>query len=262
MDMREICDAAGVRVMLVPQAHWNDEEIAVVKLGELRRIAEQAERRALTADRRESERIVHSQERLRGALAQLGFAVEGDLPTLVERACGALLGQESALSASARPSEVQQGLLETPVRFPVTCVRERAERTEAENRALRQLLAVHVSGASLYTDDGELQENTQRPFIDFYLDTPADIQRKLQERAGAAARLLETPVHPIGLSIKAQSAIGRWVSESMDQAVANGASGPGIPDELVEIALWLHALAELAESERAGDVPQSVERVS
>ena len=62
-------------------------------------------------------------------------------------------------------------------------LRERAERAKAENRALRRLLAVRVSGASLYTDDGELQDNSQHPFIDYYLDSPAVIHRKLQERA-------------------------------------------------------------------------------
>ena len=53
---------------------------------------------------------------------------------------------------------------------------------DAENRALRRLLAVRVSGASLYIDDGELQDNSQHPFIDYYFDSPAEIHRKLQER--------------------------------------------------------------------------------
>ena len=62
-------------------------------------------------------------------------------------------------------------------------LRDRAERAEAENRALRRLLAVRVSGASLYTDDGGLEDNSKPPFIDYYLDSPAVIHRKLQERA-------------------------------------------------------------------------------
>jgi hypothetical protein len=61
--------------------------------------------------------------------------------------------------------------------------RKQVEHADAENRALRRLLAVRVSGASLYTDDGELQDNSQRPFIDYYCDSPAEIHRKLQERA-------------------------------------------------------------------------------
>ena len=65
-------------------------------------------------------------------------------------------------------------------------LRDRAERAEAENRALRRLLAVRVSGASLYTDDGELQDNSQHPCIDYYFDSPAEIHRKLQERAAPA----------------------------------------------------------------------------
>lgn len=53
---------------------------------------------------------------------------------------------------------------------------------DIEIQQLRQLLAVRVAGALLYADDGELQDNTQHPCIDFRRDTPSDIQRKLQER--------------------------------------------------------------------------------
>jgi hypothetical protein len=55
-----------------------------------------------------------------------------------------------------------------------------------ENILLRQILALRVSGCSqLYTDDGELQDNSERPFIDYKRDSATDIQRKLQERAAA-----------------------------------------------------------------------------
>lgn len=200
MDMREICDAAGVRVMLVPQAHWNDEEIAVVKLGELRRIAEQAERRALTADRRESERIVHSQERLRGALAQLGVAAEGDLPTLVERACGALLGQENALSASARPSEVQQGLLETPVRFPVTCVAGPRQAGLIEEEDLHGFVFNELDNAKISAYVGVVR--SPREFVEYL--------RSLQSLDFSDAR----PVDDDGDSPNAQACASDRVSDA------------------------------------------------
>lgn len=58
----------------------------------------------------------------------------------------------------------------------------------AEIQHLRQLLAVRVAGALLYADDGELQDNTQHPCIDFRRDTPSEIQRKLQERGLANYR--------------------------------------------------------------------------
>lgn len=58
----------------------------------------------------------------------------------------------------------------------------------AEIRHLRELLAVRVAGALLYADDGELQDNTQHPCIDFRRDTPSEIQRKLQERGLANYR--------------------------------------------------------------------------
>ena len=48
---------------------------------------------------------------------------------------------------------------------------------------LRELLAKRISGANLYSDDGELQDNAIAPFIDFRRDSAKDIARKLEERA-------------------------------------------------------------------------------
>ena len=48
---------------------------------------------------------------------------------------------------------------------------------------LRELLAKRISGANLYRDDGELQDNAIAPFIDFRRDSAKDIARKLEERA-------------------------------------------------------------------------------
>lgn len=61
----------------------------------------------------------------------------------------------------------------------------RPETLATQNRILRELLAVRVTGAALYTDDGELQDASQHPVIDFRRDSAADLRRKLQERAMA-----------------------------------------------------------------------------
>lgn len=47
---------------------------------------------------------------------------------------------------------------------------------------LRRLLAGQVAGALLYADDGELQDTTNFPYIDFLRDSPEEIQRKLLAR--------------------------------------------------------------------------------
>lgn len=51
---------------------------------------------------------------------------------------------------------------------------------------LRTLLAMKVCGPLLYADDGELQDNTARPTIDFLRDTPQQIEEKLYARGVAA----------------------------------------------------------------------------
>ena len=66
--------------------------------------------------------------------------------------------------------------------------------TKAENRKLqdeniklRELLAVAYSGVEkLYADDGELQDSSTQPFIDYRNDTVDDISKKMGTRAIAA----------------------------------------------------------------------------
>lgn len=58
---------------------------------------------------------------------------------------------------------------------------------EGGERLLRQMLAIRVAGAILYADDGELQDNSVQPFIDFKRDSAKEIERKLLERGMAKA---------------------------------------------------------------------------
>lgn len=63
---------------------------------------------------------------------------------------------------------------------------EIADNPVNENALLRRMLALRASGISqLYTDDGELQDSSERPFIDYKRDSAVEIQRKLHERATA-----------------------------------------------------------------------------
>lgn len=56
---------------------------------------------------------------------------------------------------------------------------------EAEAIALRVLLARSYAGPALYSDDGELQDNSNHPFIDFRRDSVDTIKSKLLERGMA-----------------------------------------------------------------------------
>ncbi len=51
-----------------------------------------------------------------------------------------------------------------------------------DEETLRTLLAVNYAGQALYTDDGELQDNSCRPFIDFLRDPVNLIQAKMLAR--------------------------------------------------------------------------------
>ena len=58
------------------------------------------------------------------------------------------------------------------------------EKLEArlEVHALRALLARRIGGCMLYDDDGEMQDNSVAPFIDFKRDSPDEISHKLRVR--------------------------------------------------------------------------------
>lgn len=54
---------------------------------------------------------------------------------------------------------------------------------EKENRTLRRLLCFKIAGSKGYYDDGELQDNTEKPFIDFKRDSANEIDKKLIRRS-------------------------------------------------------------------------------
>lgn len=47
---------------------------------------------------------------------------------------------------------------------------------------LRRMLAFAYTGAALYIDGGELQDNREEPFIDFLRDDPDEIRHKMDQR--------------------------------------------------------------------------------
>lgn len=100
-----------------------------------------------------------------------------------------------------------------------------------------------LSKAEIYATEPEARENA-------YAFASRYQSRKFRVRLKSEAEALQlmqgdrsqtqtvSPTAPTGLSSQAQSTIGRWVNEHMERAVANG----GMPEELVEIAVWLHEL--------------------
>lgn len=57
------------------------------------------------------------------------------------------------------------------------------EELKADNQRLRTLLAVTFSGYKLYTEEGQLQDSSALPFIDFKHDSVGDIDRKMMARS-------------------------------------------------------------------------------
>ena len=77
---------------------------------------------------------------------------------------------------------VQRYLEDNPSKRPGSLTEQKTT-LEEDNRILRELLALRVAGMLLYGDDGELQDTTEQPWIDFRRDSAQAIRRKLHERA-------------------------------------------------------------------------------
>ena len=58
-----------------------------------------------------------------------------------------------------------------------------ASEPTANERELRKMLCVAYVGVAAYMDDGEAQDNTVMPYIDFLRDAPATIRSKMRSRA-------------------------------------------------------------------------------
>lgn len=57
------------------------------------------------------------------------------------------------------------------------------EKMAEDERLLRTGWALAYSGSNLYTDDGELQDNSALPHIDWMRDPPITIRNKIETRA-------------------------------------------------------------------------------
>jgi len=68
------------------------------------------------------------------------------------------------------------------------------ERLRRENAELRAMLAISYGGAGVYTDDGELQDCREHPFIDFRRDSLPQIAEKMTQRARAAGEFVRKAV--------------------------------------------------------------------
>jgi hypothetical protein len=125
----------------------------------------------------------------------------------------------------------------------------------AENESLRDLLCSAHAGMRAYRDDGEMQDNTAHPSIDFKRDAPEQIRAALQRRSDAARAELEREwmKHPQTIEAKAQ-----W------DAVASAlGADKNCPDSVLSAAHRLRAECAddlEAEVKARGDLPRRVER--
>lgn len=59
---------------------------------------------------------------------------------------------------------------------------------KADNRKLRELLALQFSDKKLYTEDGKLIDDSEYPYIDFGKDTVWEIEQKIFKRISLKTR--------------------------------------------------------------------------
>ena len=85
----------------------------------------------------------------------------------------------------------------------------------ADDYRLRAMLAFRCAGPSLYGDDGELQDCSVLPHIDFKNDSPSEISRKLIKRANdklIAERALTPDSGKVLVDLDRLQKIHYWIS--------------------------------------------------
>lgn len=97
---------------------------------------------------------------------------------------------------------------------------------EDENRELRVMLAIAHAGLSLYTDDGELQDNRCHPWIDFKRDSVAQIEEKLHRRHLHQTTPCKLPINTSGAECSTA-----WIAaESAHKQSRMGQEKPSTPE--------------------------------
>lgn len=74
------------------------------------------------------------------------------------------------------------------VQLRISAINCEYEALREENTKLRLMLATSIAGSRGYFDDGEMQDSSRMPMIDFKRFTPDQIRNALAERAAIAIK--------------------------------------------------------------------------
>lgn len=120
-----------------------------------------------------------SADRMKQHMAMAGW--DGCWPDWVE-------GNREHLTKGGAQDWLRHLLALEPVELVVVIEDPDTALLRSENRELRAFLMRTVGGILPYTDDGELQDNSQHPSIDFLRDSVAQITAKLARRRDSEGR--------------------------------------------------------------------------
>lgn len=132
--------------------------------------------------------------------------------------------------------------------------------SKTERQIRRMFCATYASNSSPYMDDGEAQDNSMHPCIDFLRDSPEQIQSKMVERA--IAKHKEQHEQP---TIKDSSTVGQDISSDEFLAVRLGrvAKLVGVPmpdmnhSKIAEVGTILGQIASKLEQPACNPHPKA-----
>ena len=122
-----------------------------------------------------------------------------------------------AQSAAARlllDSPMSLNEITTIVDEAIEAGRKQAQDSEDE---LRVMLALSYAGTHLYTDDGELQDSSVFPHIDFKRDSVSAIKDKMAERARRWAQEHQAEIAAALATLKPKTEEEKWQDEAEAQ---------------------------------------------
>jgi hypothetical protein len=136
-------------------------------------------------------------ERLRADLERLSIGSRGNVWEEVRALRSALDRIRGFRCSSFRSYKEDFDDIRAIAREALSDVRQGETSGEEDATKLRRLLAFCYSSHRLYLDDGEMQDNSVQPFIDWKRDSVDEIVRKIHERGLAQImRSVETTAPP------------------------------------------------------------------
>ena len=134
---------------------------------------------------------------------------------LLQQALDALLPHGSSYGNGKRPVE------DAAIERLKQALAQQEQPSKTERQIRRMFCVTYASTSSPYMDDGEAQDNSMRPYIDFLRDSPEEIQSKMTERAIAKHKAQQEQPASVDAYVGAREDAAIWKKRALEAEELN-----------------------------------------